>query len=175
MVTVQPSTFSSPTQLVLNAHVMGAEHFIWTATREETRTTPAGFPASTPLLEDAGWPDLPQAQVTVTWMQPVANATDVWVILSDTPCAQAGSTTFTCAPSRSLTTTAAAGATSATLLFDELLPGTYDSVALLDLAGGFATTQMPEPGDGLSDPGASFTVPATGQVTATAPIVFTVP
>ncbi len=169
-------TFSSPTQMVFNAHVNGAEHLIWTVTRAETRTIPSPFPsAPTPLPDDAGWPAMPQLLATVTWSSPLAAATPVWIILSDTPCGSLGSTSFSCTPSRSISATAPAGATQVTVLFDQIHAGSYDAVALLDVAGTFATTLTPAPGDGVSDPSASVTVPASGQGTATLPIVFYLP
>jgi hypothetical protein len=169
-------TFSSPTQMVFNAHVNGAEHLIWTVTRAESRGLPASFPAAAaPIGGDAGWPALPQLAATVTWSTPLAAATDVWVILSDTPCGSLTSTSFTCTPSRSISAVAPAGATQVTVLFDQIHPGSYDTVALVDIAGSFSVTLAPAAGDGVSDPSASVVVPASGQATATLPIVFYLP
>jgi hypothetical protein len=169
-------TFNAPDQMVFNAHVNGQEHLIWTTTRKETRTLPAPFPDDTsPVAADAGWPAMPQLSVRVTWTTALAAATDVWVILSDTPCASSGSATFTCTPSRSISASAAAGATSVTVLFDQIHTGSYNAVALLDISGGFSVTLAPEPGDGVSNPSASIVVPASGEGTATLPIVFYVP
>jgi hypothetical protein len=169
-------TFSSPTQMVFNAHVNGAEHLIWTVTRAKSRTLPAPFPADvTALPGDAGWPAMPQLSATVTWSTPLTAATPVWIILSDTPCGSLGSTSFTCTPSRSISATAPVGATQVTVLFDQIHASSYDAVALLDIAGTFATTLSPGPGDGVSDPSVSVVVPATGQGLATLPIVFYLP
>jgi hypothetical protein len=169
-------TFSAPDQLVFNAHVNGQEHLIWTAARKETRQLPTPFPVdATPQPADAGWPAMPQASLTVSWTAALAKPTGVWIILSETPCGSLGSLGWSCTPSRALMTQAPAGATSATLLFDQLLAGAYNAVALVDAAGTFAMTLAPAPGDSVSDPAASIVVPASGQATATLPIVYVVP
>jgi hypothetical protein len=71
---------------------------------------------------------------------------------------------------------APAGATSATLPFNDILSGSYNAVALVDVAGGFGTTSLgPSAGDGVSDPSATTSVPASGQSSATLPIVYYLP
>jgi hypothetical protein len=160
-------TFQSATSLVMNAHVNGAEHLIWTATQATPEPLPAPFPSpSTAQPSDASWPTMPQLSVTVSWSTALTAPTGVWVILSTMPCQ-----TFTCTPSRTLTTSAPAGATSATLLFDQIHAGSYDANAVLDIAGTFSTTLTPTTGDGVALPDQSITVPATGQGTASLAIV----
>jgi hypothetical protein len=168
-------SFSAPDQMIFNAHVNGEEHLIWTVTRKESRTIPTPFPAdSSALSTDASWPDLPQLSVTVTWTQPLASATDVWVILSATQCASLGSPGFTCSPSRTESLSAPSGATSVTVPIDQILPGSYYAVALVDIAGGFASTLAPESGDGVSDPAAMVSV-SSQSGTGTLPIVYYLP
>jgi hypothetical protein len=79
--------------------------------------------------------------------------------------------TGNCTPSRTLLTSAPVGATSATLLFDQIHAGSYDANAVLDIAGTFSTTLTPTTGDGVALPDQPVTVPATGQGTATLAIV----
>jgi hypothetical protein len=165
-------TFESPTQLVFNAHVNGQEHLIWTATREETRTLPAPFPQdATPVAASADWPSMPELAATVSWASPLANPTDVWVILSDMPCA-----TGSCTPSRTLLTLAPAGSTTATLMFQQIHAGSYDANALVDLAGSFETTLLPSAGDLISvPPDQTIAVPSSGEGTASLAADYTYP
>ncbi len=169
-------SFSAADQMVFNAHVNGQEHEIWTVTRKQTEAVASPSLANAaPLPTDAGWPDLPQLSVTVSWSSALAQATDVWVILSSTPCASLSSPAFTCTPSRAIYGSAAAGATSIALEFDQILPGTYNAVALVDIAGNFQSTLSPAPGDGVSDPSATVTVPTTGAGTGSLAIVYYLP
>lgn len=169
-------TFTAPDRLSLDARVMGHEHLLWTATRQEPRDLPAPFPSdATPVTANAPWPALGQLAATVTWSQPLTQATDVWIILSTTACASLTSPAFTCHPSRSISGRAATGATSITLSFEQLHPGAYNAVALVDTAGTFKATLSPTHGDGLSNPGATVNVPATGQGTTTLPVVYSIP
>ena len=166
-------TFTAPGQLVFNAHVNGQEHEIWTASRKSTDALPSPFPSDpTPVSADGGWPLMPQLSVTVSWTTPLANATNAWVILSDTPCG----TTFSCTPSRTLLTAADAGATSATLLFDQLHPGTYYANALLDVADDFELTLTPQPGDLVAIPeDQSIPISAVGLTSANLAVNFALP
>ncbi|MHB8419274.1 MAG: hypothetical protein ACYDCL_14450 [Myxococcales bacterium] len=155
-------TFNGSDQLVFNAHVNGQEHEVWTATRVEQRQLPSPFPPeAAPLPSDTDWPPMPQLSVTVTWASPLQGATDVWVILSDTPCASGS-----CTPLRALSTQAPAGATSASLTFDQIHPGAYDANALVDLSGSFGVSLSPSPGDLISvPPDQPVTVAAQGPET----------
>ncbi|HEY2515814.1 MAG TPA: hypothetical protein VGI39_33320 [Polyangiaceae bacterium] len=140
--------FSAPDQLTLNVQVNGQPHLLWTPSRKETRPLASPFPpSSAPQPGDAGWPDLPSVSATVSWTTALAKPTPVWILLSDTPCG-----TSTCTPSRTLFTTATAGATQATLQVDQVHPGMYDANVLLDLAGSFGTILAPATGDYVNAP-----------------------
>ena len=172
-------TFTSPTELTFNALVQGKEHVLWTTQRKETRSLPSPFPATdSPQAADGGWPTMPQLSVTVSWSKPLTATTSIWVILSDVACFPnwtEGDLTPSCTPSRSLSTPAPAGATSATLLFDQIHPGTYYANSVVDTAGSFATTLSPAPGEAASIPDQSVNVPAAGQGTLTLSDAFAIP
>lgn len=153
--------------VLLEALVRGEMHVTWEATREETRALPEGF---APTARPAGdFPPLPTLTVDVTFPALAAEA-DVWVLLSTTACG----TTFSCTTSRSIAARASAGATSATLVLDQLHPGDYFATALLDRDRDLASTLRPDSGDGVSAIDDEVAVEPSGS-TATLPIVFSLP
>jgi hypothetical protein len=161
--------FTGADTLVLDVQVKGAQHVYWEATREEPRTLPTPFPASEdPLPGDAPFPDMPALVVDVGWQDPLAQDGEVWVILSTTDC----DFQLSCTHSRSLRTAAAAGATSATLTFEQIHAGGYKLNAVLDRNGNLAETLFPDAGDGLGGVNQEVVVSPTGTSAAKTSIVF---
>src|SRR5690606_34401264 len=121
---------------------------------------PEPFPADTaPLAKDAPFPAMPSLQVDVTWAEALPQDGAVWVILTTQTCDVPAS----CVASRSLLAPAAAGASSASLLLEQIHAGDYKLTALLDRNGNLAETLVPDAGDGVSVPNQSVTVAPTGM------------
>jgi hypothetical protein len=160
---------SAPDRLLLHVLVRGQEHLTWDARRLETRTLPSPFPAlpASIGLGSAPFPPLPELVANVSWTSPLAAPAPVWVLLSDQPCTVGSA----CALSRWIKVDAAAGATSARIVFEQIHPGTYRATALIDRNGNLGTSLSPDRGDGISNPNATVTVPATGSGSATLPIL----
>jgi hypothetical protein len=167
-------SFADSQNLTLNVHVKGNEHLLWVARQLETRSVPAPFPADPGSQGDgsAPFPPLPSLAASVTWSPALSAPATIWVLLSTQPCNAGGS----CNISRSLESPADAGSSSATLTFDQLLPGTYYATAVIDVHNDLGATLAPTSGDQLSAPNASITIGATDmQDTTSLPIVFTLP
>lgn len=163
-------TFSAEDKFVLDVDVKGTQHLWWEATRAETRALPEPFPSDlVPEASDAPFPTMPTLKVDVTWSEPLAQDGEVWVILTTLPCDMQ----LNCVHSRSLRASATAGATSGTLLFDQIHPGSYKMTAVLDRNGNMAETLFPDMGDGLSLPNQDVQVAPSGESTAKAAIVVT--
>ncbi|MEZ4381120.1 MAG: hypothetical protein R3A79_07215 [Nannocystaceae bacterium] len=154
---------------ILDVKVKGAQHVYWDATRVETRTLPAPFPADDAPVGDGTnpFPEMPALEVKVQWLEPLEVDGQVAVILSDTPC----DFQVSCHHSRSLFAAAAAGSTSATLTLDQLHAGAYNLNVILDRNGNIAETGFPDAGDGLAPPNAKINVAAAGTSQASATII----
>lgn len=163
-------SFPAEDHVLLDVDVKGQQHLTWDAKRSETRALPQPFPSDlAPEASDAPFPTMPTLKVDVTWSGPLAEDGEVWVILATKPCdVQLG-----CVHSRSLRIAAVAGATAATLLFDQIHPGAYKLTALLDRNGNLAETLFPDMGDGLSLPNQDVQVAPSGESAAKAAIVVT--
>lgn len=153
-------TFTDATHLTLDVHVNGSMHLLWEATRKEPRPLPSPFPANAESQGDgtAPFPALPELDATVTWSTPLAAAADVWVLLSTTACVS----TTSCNVSRGISATAPEGATSASVSIQQLLPGTYNVLGVVDRNNDLDMTLAPAPGDSVSDPYSTVTVSGTG-------------
>ena len=81
------------------------------------------------------------------------------MIATTTPC----DAQFNCTHSRSLRAAATAGATSATLLLDQIHAGDYQLTAVRDRNGNMAQTLFPDAGDGVSIPNKAAEVAPTGE------------
>jgi hypothetical protein len=161
-------TFDAATHVVLDVHVRGAPHLHWDARRAEARTVPLPFPASD-APQGSGtepFPDMPALAVTVSWSTPLAAPADVWLILATTPCVSG-----TCVPSRWFRVGVDAGATSATMMLDQIHADSYRGTAVLDRNGDVATTLRPGPGDGVSIPDATIEIASTGTSSRSLSIV----
>jgi len=161
--------FSAPDRVVLNVKVNGAQHLVWTAQREETRDVGTPFPIddSSQGSGTAPLPVLSQLETTVSWSTPLAAPGTVWVVLSTTPCES-----VTCTASRSLSVSAPAGATSATLVFDQIFAGDYYGLAILDPSNTLGQTLIPSSGDSVSIPNQAVTVPSSAPGTAAFTIAY---
>jgi hypothetical protein len=155
----------SPTELVFDVEVKGAQHVLWLADRVETRTLPDPFPADhgPQGSGDAPFPTMPSLRVTVSWQDPLSDPADVWVLLSVPDCPLMGFCEF----SRSLYATAEVGATSSELLIDQVHAGNYKGNAVLDRDRNLTESLFPGSGDAVSLPNQPITIAATGESTAT--------
>lgn len=152
--------FEGDDKVVLDVDVKGKQHVYWEATREEKRALPQPFPVDLePEAVDAPFPTMPALRVTVSWLEPLAQDGEVWVIATTTPC----DAQFNCTHSRSLRAAATAGATSATLLLEQVHAGDYQLTAVLDRNGNMAQTLFPDDGDGVSIPNKAAEVAPTGE------------
>lgn len=170
-------TFSDATHLTLDVKVLKMQHVLWYPVRKEARSLPTPFPADEQPQGngDAPFPTLPQLQLTVTWPKPLPSAADILVVLSTTPCDYLTPANLGCTASRSLFGTGAAGAVSAELLFDQIHPGPYLAVAILDRTGSLKGTELPVSGDGISLPNQGLTIAPSGTTQATLAIPLVVP
>jgi hypothetical protein len=151
--------FDGPDSVLMHVDVKGMFHYDWPATRVELREQGGPFPVDdTPQPGDAPFPPMPDLTVTLAWDEPVADATDAWVILSTTECFP----TADCQASRSIRTSVEAGATSAEVVMEQIHAGTYQANAVLDRNGNFAGTLFPDNGDLASFPDQDVTVDPEG-------------
>ncbi len=159
--------------LVLDVDVKGAPHLLWDATRAEPRDLPDPFPVDLASQGpgDAPFPPMPSLRTTITWAEPLAAEADVWAIVTTQPC----DLQLQCTHSRSLKTTAPAGATSAELVLTQIHPGAYQLNAILDRNQNLPTTIAPDSGDGVAAPNKPFTVAATGETGVSTAIAFEFP
>lgn len=155
-------------ELVLTATVHGTPHMRWAAERAE----PRGLPAPYPRRDTAGGDFPPMATLTATVTFPALAAdADVWLLLTSTPCGIA----FDCTPSRSKRLAVAAGATSATVVIEQLHAGSWSANAILDRDRDMAQTFAPTSGDGAAALDTGVVIGGTADATVRLPIVFTVP
>lgn len=161
---------AAPDHLLLDVTVKGRPHLRWDATREEPRTLPDPFPAdlSSQGTGDAPFPPMPSLRTRVTWTEPLAADADVWILLSTTACG----IDLGCTHSRSLRTTALAGATSAELVQLQLHPGEYRLNAILDRNQNMPQTLFPDAGDGIGVLDESIVVDLEGESQASTAIFF---
>jgi len=152
--------FDGPDSLLLHVDVKGMFHFDWPAERVELRESDTPFPVDdTPQPGDAPFPPMPTLTMHLSWSEPLAAATDTWVILSKTNCFPSAQ----CNPSRFIHATAEAGATSVDLVLEQIHPDTYQANAILDRNGNLAGTFFPDGGDTVSFPDADVVVAAEGD------------
>lgn len=160
--------FDGPDRLIFDVMVMGDQHVYWDAHRLEARTLPAGFVDG--LLSqgtgDAPFPPMPSLRATVRWSGALAAEAPVWLILSNSDCGLSG-----CNISRHLRAIAPAGATSVELFLDQVHPGEYRAIAVLDRNGNLDQIDSPDSGDGVSLPNAHVVIAPNGETTATLQIV----
>lgn len=146
--------------LELNTRVLRMEHMHWAANRAEPRPLDAPFPYDpTPGGETDPFPAMPQLTVTLDWAEPAQAGTDAWVVLTTTPC---GLDPLGCTPSRFVRAAAEPGATSAELVLDQIHPGEYLAVGILDRNGNLGGALLPDTGDGVTLPDRPVTVAASG-------------
>lgn len=163
--------FSAPDRLVLDVKVKEAQHLLWTARRLEPRPLPSPFPAdlSSRGPGDAPFPPLPTLRAAVTWTAPLAADADVWLVLSTSDCSLAAS----CAISRSFLAPAPAGSTRADIALEQIHPGSYKALAVLDRNRNLRTSPIPDSRDGVTLPNTPLTIPSEGAVTL--PIIYDLP
>ena len=164
---------TSETELLLDVKVRGQQHVYWPARRVETRPVPQPFPVdfSSQGTGDSPFPRMPTLTIDVLFNGAIGADADVWVILSEKGCMLDG-----CVQSRQLMTTAASGSTHVELSFEQLHPGDYQAMALLDRNRTFATTLQPSRGDGITWPlNQLVTATGTGASQATLRIGINVP
>ena len=120
---------------------------------------------------DPPFPPMPALRITVGWPEPLPAAADVWAIVTTEPC----DLTLQCTHSRSLRTSAPAGATSAELQVLQIHPGAYQVNAILDRNQNLPQTLVPDSGDGVGLPNQPVVVADAGETAASTTIVFTFP
>jgi hypothetical protein len=105
---------------------------------------------------------MPKLDVQVSWQMPLAEAGDVWVLISTQDCA------FNdfCDYSRAIRGTAEAGATSIMLTIDQVHAGSYRGTAILDRDQDLLQSLFPGDGDAVSLPNQAVTIAATGTSNA---------
>lgn len=161
-------SFDGDDHVILDVSVKGAQHVYWDAMREETRALPEPFPgAATPLAPDAPFPAMPSLRVDVSWAEALPQDGAVWAIVTTQPC----DAQLNCTHSRSLMAAVSAGATSASLMLDQIHAGDYKLTAILDRNGNLAETLFPDTGDGVSLPNQAITVAPEGETVAKATIL----
>jgi hypothetical protein len=160
--------FEGPDTLDMHVDVMGTTHFDWPATRAELRDIDVPFPADdTAQPGDAPFPEMPTLEATLTWTEPLAEPSDVWIILSTTNCGLTGG----CTPSRFIRGQADAGATSIVLVLEQIHADDYKANAMLDRNGNLAGTFLPDAGDTVSVPNTAVVVGATGTTEISVPLL----
>ncbi len=155
-------SFAGDSAFTLDVKVMGRDHIHWEAQRREERPLTDGLTLGDPLPGDAPFPDMPTLEVEVSWSEPLAEPADAWVILSTTDCGF----TAACVPSRFQRITAEAGATSATLVLEQIHAGQYSANAMLDRNGNLAGTLFPDAGDSVAFPDQAVLVAPKGVTSA---------
>lgn len=159
--------FEGADGLDMHVDVRGNTHFDWPATRVELRELDGPFPVDdTAQPGDAPFPEMPTLEIDLSWTTPLAEASDVWVILSTTACFSGA-----CTPSRFIRGRAEAGATSATLTMDQIHADTYQANAILDRNGNLAGTFLPDSGDTVAVPDTDVVVAATGTTEVSLPLL----
>lgn len=160
--------FEGDDGLDMHVDVHGTTHFDWPATRAELREIDGPFPSDdTPGAPDGPLPDMPTLAATMTWTTPLADASDVWLILSTTNCGLGGG----CTPSRFIRGRAEAGDTSIVLTMDQIHAGSYKANAMLDRNGNLAGTFLPDTGDTVAVPNTAVDVAATGTTERSIPLL----
>jgi hypothetical protein len=139
--------------------VRGQPHLDWSAHRLETRSVPDAFPSPEGLPGDAPLPVLPEAEITVSWTNPLQEEAHLWVLLATSPCMD-----LQCVPSRASLAVVAAGQTQGIVRMPEIHAGEYLATAVLDydrdlLSG---ASLLPELSDGYSLPDRPLTVAESG-------------
>lgn len=157
--------------LTLDVKVKGAGHLRWLATRSEPRDLPRPFPADARPIStgDDPFPPLPALRTTVTWAAPLPRDATVYVLLSQNDC-----TVASCAVARSIGVVATKGAQQAVVLQEQVHPGDYKALVVLDRNGNLAATLRPDSGDGVSLPNQPVSV-VRGEATMAARIVYDLP
>ncbi|MEW5848224.1 MAG: hypothetical protein AB2A00_05390 [Myxococcota bacterium] len=171
--------FDGPDHLVFDVKVRlrnstsKTQHVLWDAQRVETRELAEPFPVdlTSQGTGNAPFPPMPTLAVTVGWGSALTSEAQVWVLLSTQDCSLGGA----CNISRSLRAVAPAGATSATLTFEQIHAGSYKVNATLDRNNNMQTTLFPDSGDGVGAPNRAITVNAQGASTASTSILYTLP
>jgi hypothetical protein len=146
--------FSASDRLRLSIVVDGAPHATWDAEQVETRA------AAVPAATDGSAPALPSVVVNATFSE-VPEGASLWLILTAGRCGL----TFDCNVSRSFRQTLAAGATSTSFVVNEVHPGAYFGVVVVDTNGNFSTSPFPDGGDRVSVPDRPVTIDAVDGAT----------
>ncbi|MEM6290292.1 MAG: hypothetical protein AAGA54_03475 [Myxococcota bacterium] len=153
--------FDGDDGLQLDVDVFGRPHIAWPAVRREGRALQGAFPTPPVQAGDAPFPPMPGLRARTSWDVPLEQEGRVWVVLSSTTCGI--DPLNNCVPSRFLSVVVPAGATEATLDFEQVHAGAYQANAILDRNGNLgAAALLPDAGDAVSLPDTPATVPARG-------------
>lgn len=153
--------------LDLTVDVLLMPHMHWAGQLAEPRPQPEVFPVDpTPGTPDDPFPPMPQLSVDVTWTTPAEAGAYAWVVLTTSECGL-NPASADCTPARYLRTEVEVGATEATLTFDQVHPGAYFGLAILDRNANLgAGALLPDAGDGVSIPDRPVTVATEGTSSA---------
>ena len=164
--------FEAEDRLIFDVMVRGEQHVYWDARRLETREIPPDFAEGlvTQGTGTAPFPEMPGLRTTVSWSAPLTAQAPVWMVLSVSDCSPTS-----CVISRQLRAIAPAGATSVELFLEQVHPGDYKVLAVLDRNANLDQTLAPDSGDGVSLPNSSLTIAVNGETTTSVPIVFDLP
>ena len=162
--------FDGEDRFMLDVDVLRMMHIDWPARRAETRDVEGSFPVDPePNSGDIEFPPMPSLRATLSWTEPLAVATDVWLILSTTDCSFAPGS---CTPSRFMSVNAPAGATQVDIVLEQLHPGEYKANAILDRNGNVAGVLFPDTGDTIAIPNQTVSVDPTGESTTSMTLSF---
>ncbi|MEM7159162.1 MAG: hypothetical protein AAF799_40370 [Myxococcota bacterium] len=154
----------SDDQLTLAADVLSRPHMFWEGQLAEERPTDGDFPYDpSPGQSDDPFPAMPTLRATLSWLEPLTEPADAWILLSATEC---GLAPGSCTPSRFIHAFAAAGSTSIELSLEQIHPGDYSANAVLDRNGNLAASLLPDSGDLVSLPNQPVTVADLGESSA---------
>ena len=151
-------------ELILAADVLSRPHMFWEGQLAEERPTDGDFPYDpSPGQSDDPFPPMPTLRATLSWVQPLTEPADTWILLSATDC---GLAPGSCTPSRFIHAPAPVGSTSVELVLEQIHPGDYSANAVLDRNGNLAASLLPDSGDLISLPNQQVAVADRGESSA---------
>lgn len=150
--------------LDLDVEVLRSHHIHWAPTRVEDRSLPAGFPGEAAGTGQDPFAPMPTLNATLAWTNAADEGEEAWLLLFTEPCAV---TAGDCNPARFFRATVLAGDTEVVIPFDQIHPGSYYALAVLDRNGNLANSLFPDSGDAVSLPNVAVEVAEDGTSTAT--------
>ena len=155
--------------LTLEVQVMGMFHIHWSPQRAEPRELDGAFPYDdTPGSMEDPFPTMPILEATLTLPEPASGGEQAWILLFTESCPlMVGQ----CVPSRFLRAPVDAGEDEVVLGLDQIHPGEYFALAILDRDGDLEQSLLPDTEDAVSLPNIPITVAPRGTSEATIDIM----